>query len=102
MIWDGGLLIAMQKVEGSNPFSRFEEGRTARRPESSRANADDRLPLASLGRIERRNGIVERHDVADVRPHASVPHSLDDLTQLGAVEHENEAAGELDRVLSAG
>ena len=51
-----------------------EEGRTARRPDSSRTNADDRLPLDPLGRIEGRNGIVEGRDVADVRPHSSVPH----------------------------
>jgi hypothetical protein len=43
-----------------------------------------------LGRIERRDGIVEDRNVADVRPHSSVPHSLGDLTQLGAVGHDDE------------
>lgn len=56
----------------------------------SRTNTDDRLPLDALGRIEGGNGVVEVRDVADVRAQASVPHSLDDLTQLGAVGHDNE------------
>ena len=36
-------------------------------PEASRANANDRLALASLGRVEGGDGIVEGRDVADVR-----------------------------------
>ena len=56
----------------------------------SRTNTDDRLPLDALGRIEGGNGVVEVRDIADVRAQASVPHSLDDLTQLGAVGHDNE------------
>src|SRR4051812_9551352 len=48
----------------------------------SRTNADDRLPADSLGRVERFNGIVEGRDVADVGPQSSVPHALDDLSQL--------------------
>src|SRR4051794_21133467 len=59
-------------------------------PEPSRTNANDRLPLASLGRVEGRNGIVEGRDLADVRPQSSVPHPLDDLTQLGAIGLDNE------------
>src|SRR2546429_4733959 len=55
----------------------------------SRTNADDRLPLASLGPVEGGDGIVEGRDGADVRPQSSVPHPLDDLTQLGAIGHEN-------------
>src|SRR6516164_9235628 len=55
----------------------------------SRTNADDRLPADPLGRIESGDGIVEGRDVADVRPQSSVPHPLDDLTQLGAIGHEN-------------
>src|ERR687891_1357690 len=51
--------------------------------------ADDRLPLASLGRVEGRNGIVEGRDVADVRPQPSVTHPPDDLTQLGAIGLDN-------------
>src|SRR5215831_14954772 len=55
----------------------------------SRTNADDRLPLASLGSVEGGDGVVEGRDVADVRPQSSVTHPLDDLTQLGAIGHEN-------------
>src|SRR6476660_4250901 len=56
----------------------------------SRTNADNRLPLASLGPVEGGDGVVEGRDVADVRPQSSVPYPLDDLTQLGAIGHENE------------
>src|SRR5204862_8355509 len=45
--------------------------------------ADDRLPVASLGRVEGGDGIVEGCDVADVGPQPSVPHPLDNLPQLG-------------------
>src|SRR5262249_45214864 len=55
----------------------------------SRTNADDRLPADPLGRIESSDGVVEGRDVADVRPQSSVTHPLDDLTQLGAIGHEN-------------
>src|SRR2546430_13678811 len=58
--------------------------------ESSRANANDRLPRASLGRVEGGDGSVEGRDVADVRPQSSVPHPLDDLTQLGTIGLDNE------------
>jgi hypothetical protein len=47
--------------------------------------ADDRLPVASLGRVQGGDGIVEGCDVADVRPQSSVTHPLDDLTQLGTI-----------------
>src|SRR5437764_5748068 len=53
--------------------------------ESLWTNADDRLPVASLSRIEGGDGIVEGRDVADVGPQSSVPHPLDDLTQLGTI-----------------
>src|SRR6266849_3950422 len=56
----------------------------------SRTNADDRLPVDPLGRIEGGDGIVEGRDVADVRPQSSVPHPLDDLTQLGTIGLDNE------------
>src|ERR1700758_1819206 len=59
-------------------------------PESSRTNADDRLPPASLGRVEGGDGVVEGRDVADVHPQSSVPHPLDDLTQLGTIGLDNE------------
>src|SRR6516165_10434359 len=55
----------------------------------SRTNADDRLPLASLGPVEGGDGVVEGRDVADVRLQSSVTNALDDLTQLGAIGHEN-------------
>jgi hypothetical protein len=48
----------------------------------SRANANYRLPRASLGRIEGGDGVVDGGDGADVRPQSSVPHPLDDLAQL--------------------
>src|SRR4051794_10877960 len=59
-------------------------------PDSSRANANDRLSRASLGRVEGGDGTVEGRDGADVRPQSSVPHPPDDLTQLGAIGHDNE------------
>jgi hypothetical protein len=61
-------IIGRARVPGSTGLS-----------ESLRANADDRLPVASLGRVERGDRIVEGRDVADVGPQSSVPHSLDDL-----------------------
>ena len=59
-------------------------------PESSRTNADDRLPVDPLGRVESGDGIVEGRDGADVRPQSSVPHPLDDLNQLGTIGLDNE------------
>src|SRR4051795_6785487 len=56
----------------------------------SRTNADDRLPHASLGRVEGGDSIVEGRDVADVRAQSSVPHPLDDLSQLGTIGFDNE------------
>src|SRR5215471_7785955 len=56
----------------------------------SRANSDDRLPADPLGRVEGGDGVVEGRDVADVRPQPSVPHPLDDLTQLRAIGLDNE------------
>src|ERR671928_1043663 len=53
-------------------------------------NSDDRLPVASLGRVEGGDGIVEGRDVADVGPQPSVPHPLDDLTQLGTIGLDDE------------
>src|SRR5437870_9672228 len=53
-------------------------------------NADDRLSLASLGRVEGGDGIVESREVADVRPQSTIPHPLDDLTQLGAIGYDDE------------
>src|SRR6187549_3609019 len=56
----------------------------------SRTNADDRLPLEPRGRVECGDGVVEGRDGSDVRPQSSVPHSLDDLTQLGTIGLDNE------------
>src|SRR6185369_16249627 len=56
----------------------------------SRTNADDRLPRASLVRVEGGDGIVEGRDLADVRPQSSVPHPLDDLAKLGTIGLDNE------------
>src|SRR3546814_7026608 len=54
------------------------------------ANADDRLPVNPLGGVEGGDGVVEGRDVADVRPQPSVPHPPGDLTQLGAIRHDDE------------
>src|SRR5215831_1081216 len=56
----------------------------------SRTNADDRLPLASLGRVEGGDSFVEGRDVADVRPQSSVTRPPDNLTQLGAIGYDDE------------
>src|SRR5438477_5453147 len=56
----------------------------------SRTNADDHLPLASLGPVEGGDGILEGRDGADVRPQSSVPHPLDDLSQLGTIGLDDE------------
>jgi len=58
--------------------------------ESLRANANDRLPWASLGRVEGGDGLVEGRDGADVRPQSFVPHPLDDPAQLGTIGLDNE------------
>src|SRR3954451_5826552 len=63
-------------------------------PESSRTDADDRLPLVSLGRVEGGDGIIQSRDVADIRPQSSVPHPLHDLTQLGTIGLDNEIDGQ--------
>src|SRR3954466_5138971 len=60
------------------------------RPESSRTNADDRLPFDPPGRVEGSDGIVERRDVADVRPQPSVTRPTHDLTQLAATGLDDE------------
>src|SRR4051812_1350266 len=64
--------------------------RHARLPESSRTNADDRLPRASLGRVEGGDGLVEGRDIADVCPQSSIPYPLNDLIQLDTIGFDNE------------
>jgi hypothetical protein len=58
--------------------------------ESLRTNADDRLSCDPVGRVEGRDGIVERRDIADVRPQSSVAHPLDNLTELATIGLDNE------------
>src|SRR5262252_4937469 len=59
-------------------------------PESSRMNADDRLSLDPLGRVEGGNRIVEGSHLADVCPQPTFPEPLDGLTQLGAIGYDDE------------
>src|SRR3954469_25020543 len=78
------------KAEPSTHFSLCGDILVLRCAESLQANADDRLPLGPLGRVEGGDGIVEGRDVADVGPQSSVPHPLDDLSQLGAIGLDDE------------
>src|SRR5207248_5375706 len=79
--------VTGRREGGDNPCGR---GEVLALPESSRANANDRLPRASLGRVEGGDSFVEGRDGADVSPQSSVPHPLDDLTQLGTIGLDNE------------
>src|SRR3954447_604503 len=56
----------------------------------SRTNADDRLALDPLDRVEGRDGVSEGCDLADVRPHSPVTRPPDNLTQLGAIGYDDE------------
>src|SRR6476660_4574828 len=67
-----------------------EEGRTARPPRVLRTNADDRLPVASLGRVEGGDGFVEGSHVANGCPQPTIPDPLDELAQLGAIGYDDE------------
>ena len=51
---------------------------------------DDCFPIASLGRVEGGDGVVEGCDVADVCLQPTIPDPLDELTQLGAIGYDNE------------
>src|SRR5262249_59758841 len=53
-------------------------------------NADDRLSLDPLGRVEGGNRIVEGSHVADICPQPTIPDPLDELTQLGAIGYDDE------------
>src|SRR5499433_2984814 len=53
-------------------------------------NADDRLSLDPLGRVEGGNRIVEGSHVADVCPQPTNPDPLYELTQLGAIGYDDE------------
>src|SRR4051794_36442183 len=58
--------------------------------ESLWTNADDRLPVESLGRVEGGDSIVQGRDVADVGLQSSVAHPLDDLRQLSTIGLDDE------------
>src|SRR5215813_1651575 len=53
-------------------------------------NADDRLSLDTLGRVEGGNRIVEGSHLADVCPQPTITDPLDGLTQLGAIGYDYE------------
>src|SRR5207253_7894623 len=53
-------------------------------------NANDRLSLDPLGRVEGGNRIVKGSHVADVSPQPTIPDPLDELTQLGAIGYNDE------------
>jgi|SRR6516225_2963932 len=53
-------------------------------------NADDRLSLDPLGRVEGGNRIVEGSHVADVCPQPTIPDPLDELSQFSAIEYDDE------------
>src|SRR3954471_1452357 len=89
-------------VAGQPALERFarpgrRQDRVQRRPalasigaSRSRTNADDRLPRASLGRVEGGDSVIEGRDVADVRPQSPVARPPDDLAQLGAIGYDDE------------
>src|SRR3954470_13784833 len=56
----------------------------------SRTNADDRLALDPLDRVEGQDGGIEGRDFADVRPPSPVTRPPDNLTQLGAIGYDDE------------
>src|SRR5215831_16364009 len=60
-------------------------------------NADDRLSLDSLGRVEGGNRIVEGSHIADVCPQPTNPDPLDELTQLGAISYDDEVDSQAPR-----
>src|SRR5690349_12692605 len=53
-------------------------------------NADDRLSLDPLGRVEGGNRIVEGSHFADVCPQPTIPDPLDELAQLGSIGYDDE------------
>src|SRR5215469_14275981 len=77
------------RVRHLNSPSVMRRGRWAI-PESSRMNADDRLSLDPLGRVEGGNRNVELSHFADVCPQPTIPDPLDELTQLGAIGYDDE------------
>src|SRR5947207_15111246 len=65
-------------------------------------NADDRLSLDPLGRVEGGNRIIEGSYVADVCPQPTNPDPLDELTQLGAIWYNDEVDSQAARRPSLG
>src|SRR5258708_37420721 len=53
-------------------------------------NADDRLSLDPLGRVEGGNRLVEGSHFPDVCPQPTIPDPLDELTQLAAIGYDDE------------
>src|SRR5207247_1535360 len=53
-------------------------------------NANDRLSLDPLGRVEGGNRIVKGSHIADVSPQPTIPDPLAELTQLGAIGYNDE------------
>src|SRR6185295_8715199 len=53
-------------------------------------NADDRLSLDPLGRVEGGNRIVQGSHLADVCPQPTIPDPLDELIQLGPIGYDDE------------
>src|SRR5258706_1144613 len=91
-----GPWVVSQVAPGASDRTKPADLDSAGRPRASigacrsRTSANDRLPADPLGRVEGGDGFVEGRDVADVRPQPSVPHPLDDLTQLGTIGLDNE------------
>src|SRR6516165_2975586 len=67
-----------------------------------RMNADDRLSLDPLGRVEGGNRIVEGSHVADICPQPTIPDPLAELTQLGAIGYDDEVDSQAARGLRLG
>ena len=61
-------------------------------------DADDRLSLDPVGRVEGGDGILKGRDGADIRPQSSVPHPLDDLIQLGTIRLDNDTLEDVGKV----
>src|SRR5207302_509471 len=91
--WRSGRAITSQASSMLKHYSRSYGKNTAGalgNPQSSRMNANDRLSLDPLGRVEGGNRIVKGSHIADVSPQPTIPDPLDELTQLGAIGYNDE------------
>src|SRR6516225_3911144 len=79
-----------------------EEDRTARPLRVLRTNADDRLPVASLGRVEGGDGFVEGSHGADVCPQPTSPAPLEELPQSPGIGYDDEVDSQATRGPSLG